>query len=52
MALIDVGIVAAKPNAADRKPAVSLAFRYTGLLKQQKGATARADKTNLLVTNR
>src|SRR5215831_1350952 len=40
VALVDVGIVAAQPNAADRKSAVAPAFRDTGLFQQQQRAAA------------
>jgi hypothetical protein len=35
MALVDGGVVAAQPDAADRKAAIYLAFRYAGFLKQR-----------------
>ena len=40
VALVDVGVIAAQPNAADRKSAVAPALRDPGLLQQQQRAAA------------
>jgi hypothetical protein len=40
VALVDVGIIAAQPNAADRKSAVALALRDAGLFQEQQRAAA------------
>jgi len=45
MALIDVRVVAAEPDPADRKAAISLALRDSRLLKQRQGAAARANES-------
>src|SRR5262249_43539905 len=43
MALVDVGVVAAQPNAADGKSAVALALRDSGLLQEQQRAAAGSE---------
>src|SRR5271168_3820948 len=47
MALIDARVVAAKPNAADRKATVSPALGNAGLLKQRQRAAPRSDENKL-----
>src|ERR1700730_19185209 len=47
VALVDAGVVAAQPDAADRKAAISLALRDAGFLKQRQGAAARSNKDEL-----
>src|SRR5262249_38109673 len=40
VALVDLGIIAAQPNAADRKSAVAPALRDSGLFQEQQRAAA------------
>src|ERR1700730_8622025 len=47
MALVDGGVVATQPDAADGKAAISLALRNAGFLKQRQGAPAPSDKDEL-----
>jgi hypothetical protein len=47
MALVDQGIVASQPDAADRKPSIAVALRYAGFLQEQNRAAAGAEKHEL-----
>src|SRR5271166_3550854 len=47
MALVDAGVVATQPDAADRKAAISPALRNARFLKQRQGAPARSNKDEL-----
>src|SRR5215211_5187483 len=40
VALVDLGVIAAQPDAADRKSAVASAFRDAGFLQQRQRAAA------------
>src|SRR5580692_1877449 len=44
VALVDLGIVATQPDAADGEAAIASALRDTGLLQQWQRAAAGADK--------
>ena len=47
MTLVDGGVVAPQPDAADRKAGISLALRNALFLKQRQGAPARSNKDEL-----
>ena len=47
MAFVDLRIVAAQPDAADREPAVALSLRNAGFLQQQQSVAAGAQKDEL-----
>jgi hypothetical protein len=47
MALVDLRIIAAQPDAADREPAIALALRNAGFLQQQQSVAAGAQKDEL-----
>src|SRR5258705_9446068 len=44
VALVDLGIVTAQPDSADRESAITAALRDAGFLQQRKRAAPRADE--------